>query len=43
MDKNIDTARRKPRQLRGTPSNRYSIYFSLGVLGFGIATGVLFQ
>lgn len=41
MDKNIDLKRRKPRQLRGTPANKFSLYVSGGVCAVGILCGLV--
>lgn len=41
MEKNIDLKRRKPRQLRGTPANKFSLYVSGGVCAVGILFGLV--
>jgi len=37
----IDEKLRKPRQLRGSPANRFSVFFSLGVVGLGCVVGLI--
>ena len=39
----IDTSKRKPRKLNGTPAGRASIVIGLGILSVGVLFGAFYQ